>query len=108
MLCAVQQAVIDNRGHVSPVMRSNISRLLVNLDDSAYLLTKLSQRSFLKLYLHADETQRNIDKASDDLMDTIAIFQVSTRSAHCPDPRFNRISRRRHDKKSLERITRKI
>lgn len=78
VLNAVQQAVIDNKGHVSPIMQKNIERLLGNLDDSAYVLTKLANRPFLKLYLHADETQRKIDKATDDLMDTLMIFQIQS------------------------------
>ena len=72
-------------------MQGNVERLLDNLDSSAYLLTKLAERSFLKLYLHADETQRQIDNATDDLMDIIMIFQVSSRQCHpipglIPDP----------------------
>lgn len=76
VLNAVQESVIGSKGHVSPSMRGNIDRLLANLDSSAYLLTKLAQRSFLKLYLHADETQRKIDQATDDLLDMVMIFQV--------------------------------
>lgn len=59
-------------------MQKNIERLLENLDSSAYLLTKLAGRPFLKLYLHSDETQRRIDKATDDLTDTVAIFQIQS------------------------------
>ena len=71
------QSVIDNKGRVSPVMQKNINTLLANLNDSAYLMSKLADRSFLKLYLHADDTQRKINKATQDLQDVITIFQVS-------------------------------
>jgi hypothetical protein len=68
--------VIDSDGKVGSVMENNINNLFSNLRASAYLMTKQSSRPFLKLYLHADDTQRKIDKATEDLEDFIRIFQL--------------------------------
>lgn len=78
VLAGVDQAVIDNHGRVSPIMIANIERFNGNLRDTAYLLTKLSSRSFLKLYLHADDVARQMDKATHDLQDFISIFSLQT------------------------------
>ena len=81
MLNAVQQAVIDNKGRISPVNEKNVNVLIENLDDTAAFMTKLSQRPFLKLYLHMDDTQRQITKATEDLDDFIKMFEVNTDSS---------------------------
>ena len=81
---------MDNKGKVSPVMQGNIDRLLTfaiiatqrtvltgrNLQDIAYLLTKLSQRSFLKLYLNARDTGQKIEHMNENLEDFVVVFQV--------------------------------
>jgi hypothetical protein len=95
VLIAVQQSIIDCKGRVSPVMQNNIELLLTNLDSSTYLLTKLAGRPFLKLYLHADETQRKIDKATDDLMDTILIFQIQAQISSAAWQEESRVDRKR-------------
>ncbi|KAK8850607.1 hypothetical protein IAR55_004526 [Kwoniella newhampshirensis] len=57
-------------------MQDNINNLLLNLHQSNSLLLKLSERSFLKLYLHSDESSRQIAQATENLEDYVKIFSL--------------------------------
>ncbi|OCF54632.1 TKL/TKL-CCIN protein kinase [Kwoniella mangroviensis CBS 10435] len=76
VLEAVEQAIIQHKGVVPTVMINHINQLLIHLHDNNRFLVRLSERSFLKLYLHSDETTRQIAVATEDLEDFVKIFQL--------------------------------
>ncbi|WVR08679.1 hypothetical protein IAU60_005737 [Kwoniella sp. DSM 27419] len=75
VLEAVEVAIIECRGAVSPVMQSHILELISHLRANNRFLLKLAERSFLKLYLHADDSNKQIVGATEDLEDFIRIFE---------------------------------
>ncbi|OCF45644.1 TKL/TKL-CCIN protein kinase [Kwoniella heveanensis CBS 569] len=95
VLEAVEQAIIDHKGFVSPIMQSHINELLGNLKKNNRFLVRMSERSFLKLYLHSDETARQIAAATEDLEDFIKIFQLQ---AHISTAAWEEQSRIDHEK----------
>ncbi|ORY31271.1 hypothetical protein BCR39DRAFT_558300 [Naematelia encephala] len=81
VLWAVEESVINNlnaKRSIDSVMQENIRQLIRLLQENANLLNKLASRSFLKLYLHADETTKMIDKATIDLSDMVNIFLLQS------------------------------
>nr|XP_019007852.1 TKL/TKL-CCIN protein kinase [Kwoniella pini CBS 10737]OCF46633.1 TKL/TKL-CCIN protein kinase [Kwoniella pini CBS 10737] len=78
VLEAVEQAIIQYKGQVSAIMIDHINQLLIHLHENARFLVRLSERSFLKLYLHSDETSRQIATATEDLEDFVKIFQLQS------------------------------
>ncbi|WVQ86131.1 hypothetical protein IAT38_008299 [Cryptococcus sp. DSM 104549] len=74
----VEQSVIQSKGHVSASMQSNITQLIFNLKSINRLLTQLAERSFLKLYLHSEDTARQIAIANENLEDFVSIFQLQS------------------------------
>ncbi|WVF67899.1 hypothetical protein IAT40_002660 [Kwoniella sp. CBS 6097] len=94
VLEAVEQAIIDHKGYVSPIMQSHVNELLGNLKKNNRFLVRMSERSFLKLYLHSDETARQIAAATEDLEDFIKIFQLQ---AHISTAAWEEQSRIDHE-----------
>ncbi|WRT70785.1 uncharacterized protein IL334_007784 [Kwoniella shivajii] len=76
VLEAVEQAIIQHKGLIPPIMISNVNQLLAHLHSNNRFLVKLSERSFLKLYLHSEETSRQIGAATEDLEDFVRVFQL--------------------------------
>jgi hypothetical protein len=79
ILISIHKAVIDNGGRLGSVMQNNINRLMTTLHRNQLLLTKLTERSFLKLYLNSSDTTRRIAEANEDLQDCVVSFQVRER-----------------------------
>ncbi|KAK4689262.1 hypothetical protein P7C73_g848, partial [Tremellales sp. Uapishka_1] len=78
VLAAVEQSIIDVKGQVSVTTQANLTKLIESLHGISYLLTKLASRSFLKLYLHADDAAAEVQKASDNLEDCVKLFQLQS------------------------------
>ncbi|WVW80744.1 hypothetical protein I302_102730 [Kwoniella bestiolae CBS 10118] len=76
VLEAVEQAIIQHKGLIPPIMINHINQLLIHLHSNNRFLVRLAERSFLKLYLHSDETSRQIAAATEDLEDFVRIFQL--------------------------------
>ncbi|WVQ95463.1 hypothetical protein IAU59_002560 [Kwoniella sp. CBS 9459] len=94
VLEAVEQAIIEHKGQVTSIMQSHINELLGNLKKNNRFLVRMSERSFLKLYLHSDETARQIAAATEDLEDFIKIFQLQ---AHISTAAWEEQSRIDHE-----------
>ncbi|WWC92389.1 uncharacterized protein L201_007346 [Kwoniella dendrophila CBS 6074] len=76
VLEAIEQTIIQHEGQLLPGMLEHVNKLLAHLHQNNQFLVKLSERSFLKLYLHSDEIDRRLSAANEDLSDFVDIFHL--------------------------------
>ncbi|WVQ63410.1 uncharacterized protein L199_001563 [Kwoniella botswanensis] len=95
VLDAVEKAIIQHKGVIPRIMIDNINQLLTHLHDNNRFLVRLSERSFLKLYLHSDETTRKIGTVTENLEDFVKIFQLQSQISTAA---WEEQSMRDHDK----------